>query len=155
MLGLYFGGSWFQNKFNNDFGNIELDAVLEENHEWTNDVTTNPVESGAPVTDHIIEQADKLRWRCFVSDTPITISQSITGTTNNSKSYNNRTQFVFDLLYDLVKRKEVVTVYTKHRIYDNMAIQSVSMPRSSGDGEAIEFNIEFSIIRHKFIAFPG
>ena len=30
MIGLYFGGQWFQTAFGNQYGNIELDAALAE-----------------------------------------------------------------------------------------------------------------------------
>lgn len=146
MIGLYFGGQWFQTAFGSQYGNIELDAALDENHEWSAEATSNPVEEGAPVTDHVIEQADKLRIRGFVTDTPLTASASVQGEVN-SGSVGNRTQAVFDLLYDLIKVREPMTVYTKHRIYDNMVLTNITIPRSAGVGEAIEFNAEFIRIR--------
>lgn len=146
MIGLYFGGQWFQTSFGNLYGNIELDAVLDEAHEWSAEATLNPVEEGAPVSDHIIEQSDKLRLRGFVTDTPLTASQSVTGSFNLG-SAGNRTQAVFDLLHQLIKLKEPITVYTKHRIYDNMVLTDVAIPRSAGVGEAIEFTAEFVSIR--------
>lgn len=146
MIGLFFGGQWFQTAFGNQYGNIELDAVLDENHEWSAEATSNPVEEGAPVTDHVIEQSDKLKIRGFVTDSPLNLSQSVSGLLN-SGSVGNRTQAVFDLLYDLIKIREPMTVYTKHRIYDNMVLTNVTIPRSAGVGEAIEFNAEFIHIR--------
>ena len=79
MLGLFFGGQKFQSTFGNQYGNIELDAMLDESHEWSADVTSNPVEDGAPVTDHVIEQADKLTIRGVVTDAPLNASSSILG----------------------------------------------------------------------------
>jgi len=146
MIGLYFGGQWFQTAFGNLYGNIELDAVLDENHEWSAEATSNPVEVGAPVTDHVIDQSDKLKIRGFVTDTPLTLSQSVSGLVN-SGSVGNRTQAVFDLLHQLIKLKEPMTVYTKHRIYDDMVLTNVTIPRSAGVGEAIEFSAEFINIR--------
>lgn len=146
MIGLFFGGQWFQTAFGNQYGNIELDAALDENHEWSAEATSNPVEEGAPVTDHVIEQSDKLKIRGFVTDSPLNLSQSVSGLVN-SGSVGNRTQAVFDLLYDLIKIREPMTVYTKHRIYDNMVLTNVTIPRSAGVGEAIEFNAEFIHIR--------
>lgn len=146
MIGLYFGGQWFQTTFGNQYGNIELDAVLEEGHEWSAEATSNPVEEGAPVNDHVIEQSDKLTIRGFVSDTPITLSQSVSGTVN-SGNVGNRTQAVFDLLHQLIKAKEVVTVYTKHTVYDDMMLTNIHIPRAPGQGEAIEFTAEFIHIR--------
>lgn len=146
MIGLYFGGQWFQTTFGNLYGNIELDAVLDENHEWSAEATSNPVEVGAPVTDHVIEQSDKLKIRGFVTDTPLNLSQSVSGLVN-SGSVGNRTQAIFDLLHQLIKLKEPMTVYTKHRIYDGMVLTNVTIPRSAGVGEAIEFTAEFIHIR--------
>ena len=146
MIGLYFGGQWFQTAFGNQYGNIELDAVLDENHEWSAEATINPVEEGAPVTDHVIEQADKLKLKGFVTDTPLTVSQSVNGIVNSGQ-VGNRTQTVFDLLHELIRLKEPMTVYTKHRIYDDMVLTNVTIPRAAGVGEAIEFSAEFINIR--------
>ena len=139
MIGLYFGGQWFQTAFGNLYGNIELDAALDENHEWSAEATSNPVEVGAPVTDHVIDQSDKLKIKGFVTDTPLTASQSLTQI--------SRSQDVFDLLYELIKLKESMTVYTKHRIYNDMILTNVNIPRTAGVGEAIEFSAEFINIR--------
>jgi hypothetical protein len=139
MIGLYFGGQWFQTAFGNQYGNIELDAALDENHEWSAEATSNPVEQGAPVTDHVIEQSDKLTIKGFVTDTPLTVSQSL--------PQISRSQDVFDLLYQLIKLKEPLSVYTKHRVYDEMVLTNVTIPRAAGVGEAIEFTAEFVHVR--------
>lgn len=146
MIGLYFGGQWFQTKFGNSYGNIELDAALDETHDWSAEATSNPVEDGAPITDHVIEKSDKLRIKGFVTDTPLIASQSITGKINNSDG-GSRTQPVFDLLYRLLKLREPMTVYTKYKTYDNMIMTDLQIPRASGQGEAIEFTAEFLNIR--------
>lgn len=146
MIGLFFGGQSFLVQFGNQYGNIELDAVLDETHDWSADVTSNIVEDGAPVSDHIIEQPDKLRIVGFISDSPVSISQSITGFLNQS-SVGNRTQAVFSLLHELVKLKEPMTVYTKFRVYQDMVLTNVNIPRTPANGEAIEFNAEFIHIR--------
>lgn len=147
MIGLYFGGREFRTNFGNDFGNIELDAVIDESHDWSAEATTNPVEDGAPVSDHIIEQPDQLKLKCFVTDTPITTSQNLTSGDFNQSPAGTRTQPVFDLLYQLVKKRLPLTVYTKHAIYDNMALTSVSIPRAADSGEALEFSLDFVNIR--------
>lgn len=140
MIGLYFGGQWFQTRFGNQFGNIELDLNLDEGHEWKAEATMNPVEEGAPITDHVIEQSDKLSLKGFISDTPLTI-------TSSNIDLENRTQPVFDLLRELIKAREPVTVYTKYWTYADMVITSISIPRTAGQGEALEFSIDFVNIR--------
>ena len=146
MLGLFFGGQKFQSMFGNQYGNIELDAMLDESHEWSADVTSNPVEDGAPVTDHVIEQADKLTIRGVVTDAPLNASSSILGFIGGG-SADNKTQTVFDLLDTLIKKREVLTVYTKHKTYDDMVLTNVTIPRSASVGEAVEFRAEFIHIR--------
>ena len=146
MLGLFFGGQKFQSMFGNQYGNIELDAMLDESHEWSADVTSNPVEDGAPVTDHVIEQADKLSIRGVVTDAPLNASSSILGFLGGG-SADNKTQTVFDLLDTLIKKREVLTVYTKHKTYSDMVLTNVTIPRSASVGEAIEFRAEFIHIR--------
>lgn len=146
MIGLYFGGTWFQTRFGNQYGNVELDAALDETHDWSAEVTSNKVETGSPIADHVVEQPDKLKIRGFVSDTPLTISPSVEGTINTG-DVPNRTQAVFDLLREIIKRKETLTVYTKHRIYNDMIMTTLIIPRSAGVGEAIEFTAEFVHIR--------
>lgn len=145
-IGLFFGGASFRSMFGNEFGNVELDANLDESHEWSATATENPVETGAPVSDHVIEQADKLRIRGFVSDTPLIISPELQGQIG-AMDAGSRTQPVFDLLYKLIKAREVMTVYTKHAVYADMVLTSVNIPRSSQVGEAIEFTAEFVNIR--------
>ena len=146
MLGLFFGGQKFQSAFGNQYCNIELDAMLDELHEWSADATSNPVEDGAPVTDHVIEQADKLTIRGVVTDAPLNASSSILGFIGGG-SADNKTQTVFDLLDTLIKKREVLTVYTKHKTYSDMVLTNVTIPRSAGVGEAIEFRAEFIHIR--------
>lgn len=146
MIGLLFGGAQFKAMFGNDYGNVELDANLEEGHEWSAMATENPVETGAPVSDHVIEQSDKLRIRGFVSDTPLTISKELQGTVGTTDA-GSRTQPIFELLYKLIKAREVMTVYTKHAVYSDMVLTNVNIPRTSQVGEAIEFTAEFVSIR--------
>lgn len=146
MIGLYFGGQWFQTTFGNSYGNIELDAVLDESHDWQADATMNPVEEGSPVTDHIIEQPDKLKIRGFVTETPLVASESVRGAKSVPWA-ESITQPVFDLLRELIKKRELITVYTKYRIYDDMVLTNLTIPRSAATGEAIEFTAEFVHIR--------
>lgn len=58
-------------KFTSELVSIDLDVTNEEIHEWTNDVTTNPVEIGAPISDHIQELPDKIRITGMISDSAI------------------------------------------------------------------------------------
>lgn len=157
MIGLFFGGKQFKTIFGNGYGNIELDANLEESHEWKAEATSNPVEEGSPVSDHVIEHSDKLKIRGFVSDASM---ESIFSSNNlssrglsrviglfNGRKIESHSQGVFDTLRTLIKKRETVTVYTKHRVYPDMVLTDVNIPRTASNGEAIEFTAEFIHIR--------
>lgn len=142
MIGLFFTLENTPN-FQSALGNIELDATIQEVHEWMAEATMNPVESGSPITDHVIEQPDKLRINGFVSDKPLTSSQSFIdsfGAGGNSAS-------VFDLLNSIIKARQVVTVYTKYKLYDNMIMTNLTIPRDVNIGNALEFTAEFVNVR--------
>lgn len=117
---------------------LEFDALLDENHEWSNDITANPVERGSPVADHIIENPDKFRLTAMVGES------SLLGSADGAESL---TQKAFDTLRELCKKGETVTVYTKYMTYEDMGISSVGVPRSNANGDSLTFSIEFAKIR--------
>lgn len=51
-------------------GPIELTCTISENHTWANQVTMEPVESGANRTDHIIEVPYRLEIVATIADIP-------------------------------------------------------------------------------------
>lgn len=138
--------------FDNGLISIDLDVTMDEAHEWTNDVTTSPVEIGSPITDHIQELPDRLNITGMISDAAISesiLSQLQTASSGgvDSSSYITRVQTTFDLLRAMIKWKKLVTVYTRYKIYPDMALSSVNIPRSAGIGEAINFTAQFVHVR--------
>ena len=117
---------------------LEFDVVMEENAEWSNEITSNPVENGAPVTDHIIPQQDKFRLTAMISDASL-LGESGEGQTLTQKAH--------DTLRELHDKRETVTLYTKYRIYESMGISFIGMPRSSANGNSLIFTMEFSEVR--------
>ena len=130
-----------------DLISVDLDVTLDEAHEWLSDVVTNPVEIGSPITDHIQQQPDKLTITGFISDSPITDSIASQLSTIGDSEFGTRAQTAFDLLRALMASKKLVTVYTRYRIYTDMALASINIPRSAGLGEAIQFTAQFTHVR--------
>lgn len=138
--------------FDNGLISIDLDVTMDEAHEWTNDVTTSPVEIGSPISDHIQEMPDRLTITGMISDAAISesiLSQLQTASSGgiDSSSYITRVQTTFDLLRAMIKWKRLVTVYTRYKIYPDMALSSINIPRSAGIGEAINFTAQFVNVR--------
>lgn len=129
----------------NEFKNIELDAILEETHEWKVDATSNPVEEGSPITDHIILNPDRIRVKGWVSDQSITLSNNIF----DAKKYGTqkKTEYAFETFREIMKAKGVLTVYTKNYTYTNMVLTDLTIPRKAADGESLEFIMDFLEIR--------
>lgn len=124
-------------------GFLEVDCVDQETHEWSRDVTTNPVENGPPIADHIIIQPDKITIAAFVSNAPILgFLDGVSNLLTDGLTAEDRTQKAFSTLEQLAKSKSLVTIYTRYKQYTNMVITNISIPRRPDDGDAINFTIE-------------
>lgn len=116
-----------------DIGSITFDIILNERHNFANDVSTHTIEDGSEVTDHIRNQLE---------------SGSLTGLISNFSVKTrllrtNRAQDAFDFLHKLWQAKILVTITTVLRVYTSMAITNISVPRSFATGAAGVFNISF------------
>lgn len=144
MIGFYYGGP---NSSTKVFGiqSLDFDATLDELHEWKNEVTQNPVETGSPITDHVIEKPDKLRLQGVITNSPL--RGEFAGQYFGGETESPRIQTAFEAIRELHKKRDVVVVYTKHAIYTDMVIESVSIPRNAQIGEEIQFTMELVNIR--------
>lgn len=128
-------------------GNLEFDCIDAETHDWSRDVTSNPVENGSPIADHIIEQPDKLSVTGMISNSPIrSYSDQILGIVNGQIN-DDRVVKAFDTLDRLMKSKELVTIYTRYKTYTDMVLQSVNIPRTVEAGDAIIFTVQAIKVR--------
>ncbi|CAB4197858.1 hypothetical protein UFOVP1309_38 [uncultured Caudovirales phage] len=144
MIGFYYGGP---NSSTKVFGiqSLDFDATLDELHEWKNEVTQNPVETGSPISDHVIEKSDKLRIQGVITNSPL--RGEFAGQYFGGDTQSPRIQTAFEAIRELHKARDVVVVYTKHAIYTDMVIESVSIPRNAQIGEEMQFTMELVNIR--------
>lgn len=115
------------------FGNIVLDLITSESHSFNNTVTQFNVEDGGVITDHIRNEL---------------FSGSMTGIITNFSLFQeglstNRAQDAFDALEQLWRNRELITVNTVLRVYNNVAITSLSVNKDVDSGEMIAINISF------------
>ncbi len=128
--------------------NMEFDVVMTEDHTWASEVTSNPVEDGEPVCDHVQRKADTLsisgvisnaslqRWKGYFWEK---LSELLTRESD--------VQIAFDKLRQIMDDRQPVTVYTRYRTYPDMVMTSLSIPRKREDGDAIEFTASFTHVR--------
>ena len=98
------------------------------------------VEDGFSVSDSIILQPEELSMVLFVTDTPVTWAR-------RHGSGRGRTQQICDQLENLYYNGDPVTVVTTDKTYTNMAIESLTISKSTEVGYAREIPISFKKIR--------
>jgi hypothetical protein len=147
-LGLIYDPRKSPTSIASDLISIDLDVMSDEAHDWSNEVTENPVELGAPVADHIQPNADKLSITGLITNAPIDpdVAAQFPGSIDGGL-FSARLQTHFDWLRELTKLRMPLTVYTRYKVYTDMAITSCNISRSTGTGEALPFTLQFINIR--------
>lgn len=131
VLSLIFGRKYAQSKV----GIVTFDTMVAEEHRFTSRVTAFPVENGTIVSDHIINNPDIVILSGLVSDTPLNIFAPF-----------NRSVAAFNQLTQIHAQRQIVNVVTGIRIYRNMAITSLDVPRTIRTGQTLTFNIQLQRI---------
>ena len=132
VLATLFGRRYNQGKI----GLVELDVTMIENHTFNSRATNFPVETGGDVTDHIINDPDILTLEGIVSDTPLGMF-----------SFFTRSIAAFNRLVDMHEKREPVTVVTGLKVYENMVMTLLDVPRDINTGQSLRFNLTFKKIR--------
>lgn len=116
-------------------GTVVMDATITEDHRYTSRVTHYPVENGAIVSDHIINEPDVVVISGIVTDTPLNILSGF-----------NRSVDAFNRLVDIHKKREVISLVTGIKVYPSMAITLLDVPRNIKTGQSLTFNIELQAV---------
>lgn len=135
VLSLLYGKKYPKSQVSSNFGTVTFDTVTVEEHRYASRVTHYPVEFGTIISDHIIKEPDVVAISGIVSDTPLNIFPSF-----------NRSVAAFNQLVELQSRRLPVTLVTGIKVYTNMAIILLDVPRNIKTGQTLTFNIEFQKI---------
>ena len=104
-------------------GLLQVDAFTREVITFKSDVTENPIETGAIITDHVVNRPTGLR-------------------VNGTVRYQNRA-LAYNLLVSLHQRRQPVFVVTGLQTFLNMAITELTFPREVDSANSLEFTCEF------------
>lgn len=132
VLATLFGRKYAKGKV----GLVELDVTLSENHTFNSRATNFPIETGGDITDHIINDPDILNLSGIVSDTPLGMF-----------SFFTRSIDAFNRLVEIHDRREPVTVVTGLKVYNNMVMTVLDVPRNIQTGQSLTFNITLQSIK--------
>lgn len=119
---------------------LELDAIITETPEYTATPTKNAVETGSDVTDHVAIDHEKVTIEGFVTDTPVNIIRTIGGIFTND-TFSNQTQQAFDFITELYQKREPFDFVGTVKVYRNMIITSLRIPRDSKTGKSLSFTM--------------
>lgn len=119
---------------------IEFDALLDEERTLEADTPDYPVEGGFMVSDTIILKPLMLSMTLYLSDTPVTWR-------NRGHGGTGWVEGVLQRLENLYFSKETVTVATSEQTYRNMAIQNISILKSTEAGYARKIPVAFKEVR--------
>jgi hypothetical protein len=135
-------------------GMLTLDAALTEDEEYKNRVTVFPVENGLDISDHIRQEPDEFKVEGVVSDTP-DYSDAIDGQYSGS-AYRALLAMVGR---DYVSRETdpiptneypapiMVDVISKFRVFTDMFLETLHIPRTVNTGDTIQFTAHFKKVR--------
>lgn len=127
---------------------LEIDALLSEVPTYSKNVTQFAVEDGKPVSDGIKKQPITLSLECFVSNSPIrSLIDTAASIADGLLGGGQRNQEIYNQLLALYEYDDVVTVYTRYKTFENMAISQISPARKPEDGDALIFTMELQEVR--------
>jgi hypothetical protein len=133
-------------------GGLVFDATLRESHTSEIEVTSNPIETGSEVSDHMYVKPDKLTISAGVSDTPLVANP------NDQFSGGRRSQTAFQMLKQLQASGEPFDIQTGLTLYKNMLCKSVRAEQDKDTDQALLFEADFvgvNIVSTQTITYPA
>lgn len=113
------------------FGQFVFDSVLSTEHSSTVTVTKHPVQYGASITDHAVNEPDEVSVSVGMTDAAAGVDE-------------NHSVNAFGLLKQIMEKREPVTLVTRLKTYQNMVITSMSVPDDYTTMNALKATIIFT-----------
>lgn len=127
---------------------FEIDAAISEEHAFAAEVTAHPVEKGADVADHIRPQPVVVSIEGVVSDTPMLGLADRRGDRDSSGRFQYLpSNDALAWLKAIRDRAEPITIETSIGLYENMLMESLSIPQTAAGGGALRFRASFKQLR--------
>lgn len=133
---------------------IQVDATVTERHQSKAEITRSPVESGAKITDHIRPEPDMLTLEGIVTNTPLPttadpLNHFTQTTAAGTVQWDSRGTFkptrAGQAYQDMLAlfQGRTFNIVTQLRTYENMALESLEVPRDAQSGQALRFTATF------------
>lgn len=144
------------NKTRPKIGVLELDCSISETHTYNSEISAYPVEDGSVITDHIRNLPERLSISGFITNNPVVQVQSsdITG----EETVGNFVNLAFEEIQKIRNNREPVDIVTGLKVYSNMALESLTIPRSASIGDTFRFDanfVEIKIVNTETVVIPN
>ena len=124
---------FFKNNRIYGVGAITFDLILSEGHNLNNDITQYNVEDGSIISDHIRNQLESGVVSGLITNFSI----------NDVALLGNKAQIAFDQIVQLWRDRTLVDIYTVYKVYEQVAITSISINRDESSGESLVADFSF------------
>lgn len=146
---------------------IELDLAVSEEHQYKNMVTRFPVEDGSDITDNVRPEPERLVLEGFVTNSPIQYLAALRDNPVTSGAGKDRVVTAYELLLSIagyrmaqannlrtksitrsghttqLSKALLVDIYTTLRVFTDMVLESLVIPRDAQTGDSLRFKAEF------------
>ena len=123
----------FRQPITKSIGNFVIDVFSSETHTNTATLTKYPIEDGSPVSDHVVIQPVVLNLQGLIE----------------AKEEGQNILTAYDDLQALQEAKELLTVVTGLKVYDNMIITNFVVNRTVQNGGSLPLQITLTEARVK------
>lgn len=140
---------------------VALDASVHEKHLTQVDITDSPVEQGSDVSDSLRKKPAELTIEGVVTNFPLAggPSQTIVVSDQDAEPESDfqfvsssswtqgRAEAAYDTLERLAGSSTLFQVVTSLRVYDNMTLRLLEVPRDATTGHALRFTAHFKELK--------
>lgn len=121
-------------------GNVKFDVLMNESIERSAEVPQYPVEDGYEVSDAILISPLTISITALISNMPVTWKNTFKGQSHRTKTEVNK-------LIKLYEKKTPVSYYNRQKRYKNMAITSLSIPKTEEMTECVEISLTLQEVK--------
>jgi hypothetical protein len=133
-----------------EFRVFEFDAVLSEAHALSAQATDFPVESGASISDHVVQKPDVLKLEGIVTNTPLPIALGWSleryAAAATSGGFSRRANDAWLELARIKAEGIAVDIQTGRGPYFNMVLEGLESTTDAETGEALHATATFKRI---------
>lgn len=121
-------------------GDVMFDVLMNESIERSAEVPQYPVEDGYKVSDSILISPLTISITALISNMPVTWK-------NRFKGQSHRTKTEVNKLVKLYEKRTLVSYQNRQKRYKNMAITSLSVPRTEEMSECVEISLTLQEVK--------